>query len=616
MAATTHLNNLLAHLRFFSIIVLVVGLFGISTSYSQESYPLPYNYSEENFKAYVNISFYAVKGNKKDISSPTETFVDFTDLTQFNKSGQAKLDVLFSNLEFYQGSHARALTLIIRVSHTKELRKYSAKSKFSLNDTRGGNSNKGTEKISYVIDRSSSPSVSFHWTITDPNGRECGKGVISKKMDLIVSGKNNPSLQAQSQSKSISQAEKPNSTRSIDGNSLAQAAQDEEAFWKQITAQDEEDGYQLYITKSDYNVFSGKYREKASDRILEIRDEKAWAYAKATNTKTSYRNYLEDYGIDGKFVSEARKRLNSLNGNVKSNTNTSIKPTEVKTEDKEDAIWNSVKEDGTPASLKRYLSLYPDGKYMEEALMKIDIHARLDPPTTPSQYSLTFSKIKYPIKLKEVTLESSPGNIFRPNHEEFIDSASLNSSRHSYTYEWEEGRLVLNVQSIGIREAYVFMKLNAASPYRFVFEDALNRIKQISIDPQLEALSIDSIWGELKTADTLFVKLKGGKPAYFIRFSREDNQYSSYEKRLNKHPRYPEVWYLEKRVLLADEEIGRGIFNIALLDSRKLEEVAYKRSTVAVKGGFFLANISLWWILLPVWIIMIVWILVKYMRNR
>lgn len=616
MSATTYLINLLAQLRIMVAFTLALGFINTSHSFSQETYPLPYKYGDNEFKAYLKVAFHAVKGRKQNISSPTETFVDFTDLNQFDKSGQAKLEIVFSNLEFYQGSHARDLTLIFKVSHSQELKKHSAKSKFSLNDIRGGNKTKGTEKISYAFEKTSSPSINFQWTILDKDGKECGKGIISKKVDVVVSGQNKSSLQAQKQSQSIPQFTSTSSTRSINDNSLSQAAEDEDTVWEQITEKNNEEGYQSYITSSDNKVFTGKYRDKAIERILELRDEKAWEAAQNTNNINSYRKYLDIYG-DGKFAREARRRLNKLRGNGKSTTtNTVSKPVVEKPTSKEEDVWKAVVEDGSQFEYERYLSLYPQGKYVKEALENIEIQVRMDPPNTPSQYSLTFSKINYPLKLKEVRIENLPGEVFRPKPEDFIDSSMLTSKRLSYNYRWEEGEMTVNVQSIGIREAYVLMQLNTASPYHFVFEDSLNRSKEILIDPQLEALTIDSIWGEVKSEDTLFIKLQGGKPAYFIRFSRKDNQYSSYEKRLNKHPRYPEVWYLDKRDLLADEEIGSGIFTVALLDSRKLEEIEYKRSTVAVNGGFFLSNISLWWILLPVWIMMVVWILVKYMRNR
>ncbi len=622
MRPTIILHSLLTLLRNLLLIGLYICLFDLTYLIGQQNYSLPYRYQGRESKAELTLGIFAEKsGTIKNISSATETKVDFTDTNTFNGRGDGRIRFSFSNLTFPHPSNSKKLRLSITASVPNGLRLYSSGSSFRLVDAKGNTNGRTVQELIYIATKNGKPSITIQWKLDDDNGVIYGRGSISRRLDIkIASSDNNVAGNNTSntpdETSSEDSEDESSLTRSIVDYSKMQT-QDEEELWAQIIERDEEDGYRLYLRKLEIegNTFSGKYKDEAVQRIIELRDEKNWKLASDKNTVKAYRRYLSDYS-DGKYVAEAKRRINSM---TKSTVSTPSTPkAEPEPEDEDEKQWLIALEKDTEDAYSQYISLHPEGKHIDEALQKVEIIVRMDPPINgiQTQYNLNFSNIQYPLILESVQLQNHPEQLFLPSADEFIVETQSTEDKPFYDYSWEEGEMKLQIQSIGRRDAHVLMTLGTPDKYKFIFKDALERTRELVIDPDLAALEIDSIWGELKSEDTLFVKLDGGKPDYFIRLSHEEDQFSSYEKQLNKHPYYSDVWYLDKESLFEEKDFESGVFKVSLLDSRKLEEVSYDRSKIAVDGGYLLSGISLWWVLLPVWLVLIVWLVVKYRRKH
>lgn len=79
-------------------------------------------------------------------------------------------------------------------------------------------------------------------------------------------------------------------------------------FWKNVQEKDSVQAYQNYL---EYYP-TGQYATQAERRLLALREEEVWRSARAKDNELAYKNYLQKYAGAGKYLEEARQRLDAL----------------------------------------------------------------------------------------------------------------------------------------------------------------------------------------------------------------------------------------------------------------------------------------------------------------
>ncbi|MCB0565520.1 MAG: caspase family protein [Phaeodactylibacter sp.] len=79
-------------------------------------------------------------------------------------------------------------------------------------------------------------------------------------------------------------------------------------FWANVQEKDSVQAYQNYL---EYYP-TGLYATQAERRLLVLKEEDVWRSAKAKDNELAYKNYLQKYAGSGKYLEEARQRLDSL----------------------------------------------------------------------------------------------------------------------------------------------------------------------------------------------------------------------------------------------------------------------------------------------------------------
>ncbi len=79
-------------------------------------------------------------------------------------------------------------------------------------------------------------------------------------------------------------------------------------FWKNVQEKDSVQAYQNYL---EYYP-TGQYATQAERRLLALREEEVWRSARAKDNELAYKNYLQKYAGAGKYLEEARQRLEAL----------------------------------------------------------------------------------------------------------------------------------------------------------------------------------------------------------------------------------------------------------------------------------------------------------------
>ena len=79
-------------------------------------------------------------------------------------------------------------------------------------------------------------------------------------------------------------------------------------FWKNVQEKNTVQSYQNYL---EYYP-TGKYATQAERRLLALKEEDVWRSAKAKDNELAYKNYLQKYAGAGKYLAEARQRLEAL----------------------------------------------------------------------------------------------------------------------------------------------------------------------------------------------------------------------------------------------------------------------------------------------------------------
>ena len=82
----------------------------------------------------------------------------------------------------------------------------------------------------------------------------------------------------------------------------------EEDFWLNVQQSDSAKAYEDYLTYYP----AGRYAAQAERRLDTLREDGFWENAKAKDSELGYENYLKKYAGSGKYLEQARQRLDKL----------------------------------------------------------------------------------------------------------------------------------------------------------------------------------------------------------------------------------------------------------------------------------------------------------------
>ena len=154
----------------------------------------------------------------------------------------------------------------------------------------------------------------------------------------------------------IERAEKPAEAE----QAQAPKSADDEAWVKALEV-DTVEGYRAYLAAFP----NGRHVEDAQ-RLLNEFDEKAWSLADERDTIEGYEDYLESWP-EGLHVTEARERIAKIKAEEEARRKNAAEAAR-----QEAAAWKAAAETNTIPSYEGYLSKYPTGKNAPEAQTRIE----------------------------------------------------------------------------------------------------------------------------------------------------------------------------------------------------------------------------------------------------
>ena len=154
----------------------------------------------------------------------------------------------------------------------------------------------------------------------------------------------------------IERAEKP----AEDEKPQAPKSADDEA-WVKALETDTVEGYRAYLAAFP----NGRHKEDAQRLINEF-DEEAWKLADERNTIAGYEDYLESWP-EGLHVTEARERIARIKAEEEARRKNAQEAAR-----QEAAAWKAAAEANTIPAYEGYLSKFPTGKNASEAQIRIE----------------------------------------------------------------------------------------------------------------------------------------------------------------------------------------------------------------------------------------------------
>ena len=154
----------------------------------------------------------------------------------------------------------------------------------------------------------------------------------------------------------IERAEKP----AEEDKPQAPKSADDEA-WVKALETDTVEGYRAYLAAFP----NGRHKEDAQRLINEF-DEEAWKLADERNTIAGYEDYLESWP-EGLHVTEARERIARIKAEEEARRKSAAEAAR-----QEAAAWKAAAEANTIPSYEGYLSKFPTGKNAAEAQTRIE----------------------------------------------------------------------------------------------------------------------------------------------------------------------------------------------------------------------------------------------------
>ncbi len=429
----------------------------------------------------------------------------------------------------------------------------------------------------------------------------------------------------------------------------------EDEVWKQVTAENTVDSYQRYM----FEFPEGKYIDVAIEKIVVLRDENAWKEAVAQNTSSSYRKYLKIYprGLHVEAAKAASRRLASpteSSNTVASNSrgsnqpvrnerqasnptkNKSVEQPEVvikrpiaETEpapakrvepkpvlDPEEEKWRSTMQTGTELAYKNYLSTYPNGKYVEQAIPKVPMELDLQRSNAvDSVFVLTVKYAEQPVQVRKVEIPRELLSYTPAEKPESVANDTLSDGTLVNQYQWLEGRFNADVTSIDPVNTEIILTLGREQKYEVLLADVRNNTRKVELEGALSPLELLGVLGYEPENDTLFLTIRGGKPDYYVRIvelGKEVNDFVHEE--ILKPDRYDHTWYLAKQDLIRENKITSGNYEVYVVDSRKLESIKYTRS-IAFGTGHLISNMEFRKFLIFPLGILVILLLVRWVRS-
>ena len=146
------------------------------------------------------------------------------------------------------------------------------------------------------------------------------------------------------------EAEKPQAPKSADDEA-----------WVKALETDTVEGYRAYLAAFP----NGRHKEDAQRLINEF-DEEAWKLADERDTIQGYEDYLESWP-EGLHVTEAKERIAKIKADEEGRRKNAAEAAR-----QEAAAWKTAAQTNTIPSYEGYLSKYPTGKNASEAQTRID----------------------------------------------------------------------------------------------------------------------------------------------------------------------------------------------------------------------------------------------------
>ena len=423
----------------------------------------------------------------------------------------------------------------------------------------------------------------------------------------------------------------------------------EEELWSFAKEKNTEDAYRIYLLKFEEN---GKWLEEARNRIASLRDEAEWNRAKAEDSPAAYRRYL-DIEPYGKYAKEAKRKLgiqggsptrdnprpsspNNSNPKPPANTTpTSTTPTQPSTptvvipdrvvpsgnpSSEEEADWKELNKLGDIGGYQYFLNKYPQGKYAVEAVKKVPIEVIDNSvPGLDKEKNLT---VKYAVPVLAITQIETLNSGLKS---ETLQPVSAEDG--TTTYDWTEGQVKIVITPLNLTSHLISVQTQTAEALVLHFKDGVDSTAQYGVKPgeagpDVSTRSVGSggafellgMSGTSQSQDTLWFRLKGGEPPYFVRFSRKDQDIEGYkhEEELNRGSD-GERWYVEKQFLSDRRKLG-GTYYCYLTDKNR-SEYQWAPEEVKLKGGL-LGSIPVWAIALPVFLILAVGGVLWFLKRR
>ena len=132
----------------------------------------------------------------------------------------------------------------------------------------------------------------------------------------------------------------------------------EELLWKSVAAKDTPAAYSNYLELYP----DGKYARQSVEKIKSFNEGKFWSDCLESNSEMAYQEYLSEYPT-GNYLKEANALILALNKHDKSTEES------LKIEEKRDKFCYQLC--STKADFEKYIELFPYGKNVEAAYLKI-----------------------------------------------------------------------------------------------------------------------------------------------------------------------------------------------------------------------------------------------------
>ncbi|GAB4416769.1 MAG: hypothetical protein OHK0039_26420 [Bacteroidia bacterium] len=276
---------------------------------------------------------------------------------------------------------------------------------------------------------------------------------------------------------------------------------------------------------------------------IEMQEEdEAWAKARRVNSILAYEGYKQAHP-GGSYIDSANYWIEKLRAAVV------VQPVEPLPSgpDKEKERWLAIRAIGTDSAYKAYLADNPHPRFLDSALLMLDMTFRLR--REDMRFVHTFNYAKLPLELLHIAVEGET-----PSSEWAVDDSSVAGVR---SIDWRDGLLRISIGP----DSVVLVEAREKRNYMLLLRDALGRSFDLTVEAGLEPLELKLL---RITSDSIAFEIVGGRPPYYLRFFQQDAVGPPFEVKLGEQTRYA--------FPKADFETQlRGDYQIMFTDERRLE---------------------------------------------